>query len=111
MRLPTTQDGASYMNGIDKYLRILIVFDESDEWLRSVEVASLLEQKTCTVRYGIQKLWDSELLEARWENCTGDSAEEKAKEAETMGRHLRRYFHITPTGRRYLNEILSYRHS
>jgi hypothetical protein len=97
------------MSDIDKYIRILIVFDETEEWLRSLEVASLLEQKTCTVRYGIQKLWDANMLEARWENCTGDSAEEKAKEAETVGRHLRRYFHITPAGCRYLDEILAYR--
>jgi hypothetical protein len=59
--------------------------------------------------YGIQKLWDANMLEARWENCTGDSAEEKAKEAETVGRHLRRYFHITSAGRRYLDGILKYR--
>jgi hypothetical protein len=97
------------MSDIDKYMRILILFDKTDEWLRSLEVASLLRQKTCTVRYGIQKLWDANMLEARWENCTGDSAEEKAKEAETVGRHLRRYFHITSAGRRYLDGILKYR--
>jgi hypothetical protein len=104
-----SQNGASVMNGIDKYMRILIVFDETNKWLRSIEVASHIGQKTCTVRYGIQKLWDADMLEARWENCTGDSAEEKAKEAENMGRHLRRYFHITPAGRQYLDEILRYR--